>query len=199
MRRPRLSDVRHFIERTLHPYRRRRALRELGDAAPLRSFLFICYGNICRSPYAAKAFERLLEEGSRPYGRIDSAGFVGPGRSTPPDGVVVAGDRNVTLHDHISKIFTPQLIREHDLIVVMDGSQHRGLRRRFGKSARILVLGDIDPLPIEERAIFDPWKHALAGFERSYNRIDRCLAELYRVLTGSTPETQVAATPFECP
>ncbi len=184
MRRPRLSDIRRFIERTLHPRRRRRALKELGSMEQPHSFLFICYGNICRSPYAAKAFERLLNQGGRPPGRIDSAGFVGPGRSTPPDGIVVAGDRQVELNDHISKVFTPHLVREHDLVVVMDGWQQRGIRRRLGSGVRILVLGDLDPHPIETRAIFDPWQHALAGFERSYDRIDRCLAELDLVLHG---------------
>lgn len=182
MKRPRLSDVRRFIERSLHARRRRRALNELGSMPTPRSFLFICYGNICRSPYAARAFERLLNENSRKFERIDSAGFVGPGRPTPGDGIVVAGDRKVSLDDHISKVFTPQLVREHDLVVVMDGWQQRGIRRRLGSSVNILVLGDLDPFPIETRAIFDPWQHALAGFERSYDRIDRCLTELDTVL-----------------
>lgn len=185
MRRPRLSDIRRFIERTLHPRRRRRALEELGSMETPRSYLFICYGNICRSPYAAKAFERILTEASSPFDRIDSAGFVGPGRSTPADGIVVAGDRKVDLAPHVSKIFTPHLVREHDLVVVMDGWQQRGIRRRLGSSVNILVLGDLDPHPIETRAIFDPWQHALTGFERSYDRIDRCLAELDAVLHGT--------------
>lgn len=127
----------------------------------------------------------MLQEGSFEYERVDSAGFVGPGRSTPADGVVVASDRKIDLQTHVSKLFTTDLIRNHDLIVVMDSSQRRGLRRRLGAEGNFLILGDLDPLPIETRAIFDPWRHSTSGFERSYDRIDRCLVELKKALDPS--------------
>jgi protein-tyrosine phosphatase len=193
MRRPHLSDIRNFVDRRLHKRRRAAALKQLQERARPGSFLFICYGNVCRSPYAAKAFEQLIRSRGLEYDRIDSAGFVGPGRPTPSEGVVVASARNIDLRDHISKVFTFEMIRGHDLIVVMDSSQRKGLISRFGADDHILILGDLDPMPIETRTIFDPWKSSSAGFERSYDRIDRCLNELLNVLERSTVRVAASA------
>lgn len=181
---PRRSDIRSAIDRVLHDWRRKRARSELGRIESTRSVLFICHGNVCRSPYAAKAFEKLCKDGQDDI-RVDSAGFVGPGRPTPAPGVVVAARRDVKLANHISKVWTLDMLGEHDLIVVMNAEQKRALARRDPSPRAVLVLGDLDPEPIESRTIFDPWKGQEDEFERSYERIDRCLRELRTLLFRS--------------
>ena len=82
-------QARRYPERLLHPWRYHAALRRLRRTPPLRSVLFICHGNICRSPYAAAAARRLLPESVA----VESAGFIGPDRPSPPEAVAVAAER----------------------------------------------------------------------------------------------------------
>ena len=175
--------VRSALVRTLHPRRRRAALARLRTAPLPTSILFVCHGNICRSPYAARAFRRLVPEPLHDVVRVESAGFIGAYRSAPREAMEVAWARGVDLADHASKVLTPQNVFVADLIVVMDPAQGRAIQQTFGRRERdILVLGDLDPLPADSRTIRDPVDQALSVFEESYDLIDRCLYALVEAL-----------------
>lgn len=115
---------------------------------------------------------------------IRSAGFVRPGRSSPPEAVEAAGERGVDLERHRSAVLTAPLVQGADLVVVMDPGQAREIRRRYGPG-RTLALGDLDPGPVERRAIRDPVARPVEVFRDVYARIDRCLDELVRALGTS--------------
>jgi protein-tyrosine phosphatase len=181
------SLIRRFPERALHPLRRGKVRRLLAISPFPRSILVVCYGNVCRSPYAASALMRALPEQFREV-QVTSAGFVGPGRSSPTDAISVAAEMGIDLTPHRSQVLTPGGIDAAQLILVMDANQQTAVRRRFGKPPeRVLILGDFDPEPIEKRAIRDPWNQSVEVFEDSYRRIDRCVAELVSALIGSDP------------
>jgi len=165
--------------RLLHPWRRRAARRALSARAP-RSILVVCHGNICRSPFAAALLQRALG----PAGiRVHSAGFIGPNRPSPPEAVTAAARYGVNLSDHRSRVLTADLVRSTDLVAVMDPAQRQEVCDRFGHSPRdVIVLGDLDPAPIEKRAIRDPVDQGPNAFEASYARIERCARELARAL-----------------
>ena len=175
-------------ERLFHPFRRRAAIAALSDREPPRSFLVVCHGNICRSPYAAAALRRLVGGGRSPV--IGSAGFIGPpGRLPPPDAIGSASERGIDLTQHRSRVMTPRDVRGADLVLVMDGEQQRAICRSFGKDPRdVVALGDLDPLPVERRAIRDPLNQPRAVFDASYDRIDRCLRALLAALPSATAE-----------
>lgn len=81
-------------------------------------------------------------------------------------------------------IFTNETLATTELIVVVSADQANGIRSRTsGTAVPILVLGDLDPLPGNRRTIIDPWNRDTSVFEESYNRIDRCVAELARIIT----------------
>ncbi|MFW6079665.1 MAG: hypothetical protein ACODAE_08595 [Gemmatimonadota bacterium] len=171
--------VRHAPDRALHPLRRRLRMRRLAALGPPRSVLFVCQGNICRSPYAAGAFLRALPDGWRTRVAVSSAGFVGPGRGSPTTALRVASRRGVDLTAHRSRLVSARAVERTDLVVVMDTEQRRRILRRCRiDSDRVLVLGDLDPQPITRRAIRDPLDQEEAAFEASYARIDRCVGEL---------------------
>lgn len=163
-------SARHTPDRLLHQSRRERALALLRRTRPGR-LLFVCLGNICRSPYAEHAFA------ARANGSVQaaSAGFIGPNRPMPDTGQRVAELHGADLSGHRSRLFTAELVREADLVVVMDDRQRRALRRRFGTTLPVLVLGDLDPEPIDTRGIRDPYNQPEHVFEAVFARIDRCL------------------------
>src|SRR5262245_40093170 len=169
----------------LHPFRRTLARRRLRGVEP-RSVLFICHGNVCRSPFAAAVFARASADWDSGPPSVHSAGFIGPNRAPPPEALLAAERVGYDLTTHRSAVFTPQDIRSADLVVVMAAQQATGIRRRNRNSgSRILILGDLDPLPSESRTIIDPWGQVDDVFDESYARISRCVTELARLLKSA--------------
>lgn len=174
-----MNAVKRFVSLLL-PLRRRRAIGLLRRHRQMRSLLVVCHGNICRSPFAAEVLRTLL---SGRGVQVEDAGFLGPGRRSPPEALAVAAGRGVDLSTHRSQPLTEAATRAADLIVVMDTEQRRRICDRFGRSARdVLVLGDLDPEPGEHRTIRDPVNQSAAVFEETYARIERCARELARVI-----------------
>lgn len=181
-----LSAARRTTERALHPARRSRARARLARRNPPRTVLFVCHGNIYRSPFAAASFAAQLPAPWRGAVRIESGGFVGPNRGSPPDALAAAARRGVSLAAHRSSLLTRERVRAMDLVVVMNASQRWAARLEFGaRPERLLVLGDLDPLPIASREIRDPWGQGPGVLEESYARVERCVGELVRVLVGA--------------
>jgi protein-tyrosine phosphatase len=188
------NAARAAVERAAHPGRRRRARRRL-ERRRLRSVLFVCEGNIYRSPFAAACFMTFAAESRRPGMRIASAGFVGPGRPSPGDAQAEARTRGIDLSAHRSAVLDGAKLNEWDLVVVMEARQARALRSHFGVSAdRLLVLGDLDPGSIDGRSIADPWQSPGTVLGPSYQRVERCVRALVAVLAVAAPTSAAAST-----
>jgi protein-tyrosine phosphatase len=80
--------------------------------------LFVCLGNICRSPAAEGVFRTLC-----PEVETDSAGTAGYHVGSPPYGPMqaAAGARGINLSDLRARQFKPADFGRFDLIVAMDG------------------------------------------------------------------------------
>ena len=179
----RLRELRHKPDALLHKRRREEALHRLSGPVP-KSVLFVCHGNICRSPFAAAAFSKAIPDSLSPTIKVDSVGFIGPGRRPPSAALAAAGRRGIDMNGHKSKVVTAELLRSADLIVVMAPEQAKGIANRLpDDAAPVLVLGDLDPMPITRRTILDPWSKDDAAFDESYDRIERCLNEMVRALS----------------
>jgi protein-tyrosine-phosphatase len=180
--------VRSLPDRLLYSRRRADARRLVGARAPIRSILVVCYGNICRSPFAAALLARGVPNNGLDR-TVTSAGFVGPGRQPPKHALAVSLARNIDLGSHRSQLVTSTAVKAAELIVVMSADQAILIRQRFAPvGGAILVLGDLDPKPITARTIRDPWGQDLSVFEESYARIERCIVELERLLSGDVSD-----------
>src|SRR5262245_35811057 len=89
---PIVKGILHYPERTLHPLRRTAARRSLAEAKPFRSVLFVCHGNVCRSPFAEIVFRELAGKAGLSSDTA-SSGFVGPDRSPPGAAIAAAARR----------------------------------------------------------------------------------------------------------
>jgi protein-tyrosine phosphatase len=176
-----VARIRDIVDSLLHPLRRRVARQVLRGANP-RSVLFVCAGNICRSPFAAALFANRIPPRLAGAVKTSSAGFIGPGRPSPEQALATARGYQIDLADHRSAVLTNDVLDAADLIVVMSEDQRHGLSARVGKKPTIVVLGDLDPLPITRRTILDPWDGPPEAFAESYARIDRSVRELVDAL-----------------
>lgn len=170
--------ARHLPDRLAHPWRRHRVTQRLRRLGRLRSVLFVCHGNICRSPYAAESFKQRLPASFRAHVLVSSAGFIGPGRPAPAEALAVGRRRDIDLSAHVSQLIPAETLTSYDLVVVMEPRQATDLATAYPNCGTVIVLGDLDPQPIGRRAVADPFGQPEPAFAESYTRIDRCLDSL---------------------
>jgi len=180
-------------DRLLHPTRHRRTREAVISAPANPSLLFVCLGNICRSPYAEARLRQFLRGGSSDRSTLASGGFILPGRPAPEMALGVSSDLGLDLREHRSQVVTEASIRETNLVFVMTSDQARRLRRMYGRPD-ILHLGDLDPQFSGRRDIRDPLDQPEEVFREVYARIDRALITLRDALRESpgrlTDETE---------
>jgi len=175
-----------LLDRLFHTHRRRKARRQL-TGKQIRSVLFLCHGNVYRSPYAAAALKRALAAMTSSAAiEVASAGFIAPGRAAPELALNAARSRGIDLSSHLSTLVTADAVRAVDLVAVMSEDQARGIRSRYGYGVTLLILGDLDPQSIQDRTIIDPLGGDAQVVEQVYFRIDRCVEQLAKLI-GKSP------------
>src|SRR5436190_8699294 len=92
--------------------------RDLSTYSGFIEVLFLCTGNICRSPMA-EAFLRHRLEGRRVDVNVGSAGLRLVGEPASANGVDVLSARGLDLSAHRSRILDPELLEGTDLALAM--------------------------------------------------------------------------------
>jgi protein-tyrosine-phosphatase len=184
---PALAEVRSIADRLIGKFTRklhsvaerlpivrslaaRRALRAWRDA---RHVLFVCKGNICRSPYAASRAACVDSEGRK----FRSAGYwPRDRRRTPAEGIEAARQLGIDLSQHRSARLDNASIAWADAIFVFDDENRKRVRSDFPEAAaRVHLLGVVDG---GSQTIEDPWAQSLDTFLSCYRRIDRSINRL---------------------
>jgi len=133
--------------------------------------LFVCSGNICRSPLAEAIFKDEAKRAglSRRF-QVDSAGTHGfhEGDQADPRTRKV-GRKNGLDVDSIAREVRDADFDEFDLIVAMDRGHVRELRARGGddRHARIRLMLEFDP-SAKSQDVADPYYGGEAGFDAMY-------------------------------
>ncbi len=156
------------------------------DATP-RSILFVCLGNICRSPLAEGVFRDLARSaGIANRYEVDSAGTGGwhVGERPDPRSVEVALRNGIRLEGSARRL-EPSDFDRFDLIVAMD-EQNRLDAHEIGQGqgARIRLLREFDPEATDDLDVPDPYYGGPDGFERVFDMVHRSCSELLDHLEG---------------
>lgn len=163
--------------RPIDPARIRRAL------GPSSHVLFLCTGNICRSPLA----ERYLRERTDADVSVESAGFVErTGRPSPDLAVSAAEEYEIDLSDHRSTYVTPERVARSDLVFVMDARNYHAFGSSFGDSLSkayflkaLLERASGTPNAFE---IEDPHHTDGETFRRAFGEVTEAVDELARAI-----------------
>jgi protein-tyrosine phosphatase len=141
---------------------------------PLRSVLFVCLGNICRSPLAEGVFRSVLAAEGKGVGiRIDSAGTNGYHTGEAPDerSIAVAGRYGIDISNQRCRQLTTEDFTRFDLIVGMDRANVAAIETRRPAIAIAetglfyeTALGEIKQIP-------DPYYGTNRDFERVYRMV----------------------------
>lgn len=115
--------------------------------AAIRFVLFVCRGNVIRSPMAAALLRRRLSDMGRTAIGVYSAGLHAElGRNADPRAVDAARHFGISLEDHRARPLTPDLVRDADLVLVMDAFNEAELLGRYPAARdKVLMLGVVDP------------------------------------------------------
>jgi protein-tyrosine phosphatase len=144
--------------------------------------LFVCLGNICRSPLAESVFRHLArEKGVESSFEIDSAGTSGWHEGDPPDArsVATARARGVEVTGGSRKLTAADLHR-FDYIIAMDGQNRASIARlqaESGGRGRVHLLREWDP-QADRPDVPDPYNGGARGFEDVHDIVERSCAAL---------------------
>lgn len=143
------------------------------------SVLFVCLGNICRSPMAEGIFLNLLERhGLQEHISCDSAGTSGYHIGDRPDPRMRATAQR---HGFELRSRARQLLAEDralfDYIIAMDRDNLTDIRELWladpqTERAELLLMRSFDPTP-EDGNVPDPYYGGTEGFEYVYRILDR--------------------------
>ena len=156
----------------------------LGWTSPMNTpmrVLFVCLGNICRSPLAEGAFKRHVSNtGHTQSFFVDSAGTSGYHAGELPDtrSIDVAAAHGVDITQQRSRALTRMDFERFDYIVAMDRSNLKNIRRMAPtpSTAKLsLILSEVFPEP---RDVPDPYYGGADGFENVWRMVDEATEAL---------------------
>jgi protein-tyrosine phosphatase len=136
------------------------------------SILFVCMGNICRSPLAEGIFTHLVEEeGLTDSFAIDSAGTGSWHQGDQPDGrsIETAKRHGIDISGQRARRIRSDDVDAFDLIIAMDSKNIAALRALWPQADNIHLFGDLALERGEE--IPDPYFGGNDGFEAVYARL----------------------------
>lgn len=141
------------------------------------SVLFVCLGNICRSPTAHGVFEALVQsKGLADRITVDSAATSNLHVGNPPDprSIATALERGVDLSDQRARQVNTADFYEFDYVLAMDAQNLSDLRaiEPRGASAHVALFLDFAPHS-SENEVPDPYYGGKAGFAKVVDLVEQ--------------------------
>jgi len=136
----------------------------------MNNFLFICVGNICRSPMAEGLFRH-----ARPDNAVLSAGINAlVGAPADPLSVFLMREQGIDISTHRARLLAGWMVKEADIVLTMDEYQKRLIEKNYlGSKGKVFRLCESsqDDVP-------DPYRQDIAVFRQSCNLIGQGVENL---------------------
>ncbi|MCG8309941.1 MAG: low molecular weight phosphotyrosine protein phosphatase [Cytophagales bacterium] len=149
--------------------------------------LFVCLGNICRSPLAEGIFKyKVTRDGLGDKIHVESAGTSGwhIGESPDPRSVEIA-ERNGIFLDSYGRKAVSEDFNEFDYILAMDSSNYADLKRLKNSStngaAQLFLMRDFDDIG-KGQDVPDPYYGGEDGFSYVFELLDRSCENLLETI-----------------
>ncbi|PKI80178.1 protein tyrosine phosphatase [Malaciobacter halophilus] len=143
----------------------------------MKSIIFVCLGNICRSPIAQGVAQEYITKNNLDI-KVDSAGTGSwhIGESPCDNSITVAKNNGIDISRQIARQVNLEDFQTFDLVVGLDSRNMQDLKKLGCKEA--VKLGDFG---FEGQDVPDPFFfEGFEGFDKVYNMIETCVLELIK-------------------
>jgi protein-tyrosine-phosphatase len=152
--------------------------------------LFVCSGNVCRSPFAEVGLRRELAAAGHRGIAVSSAGTLGL-RDRPPSrhAVQVARERGLDVSQHRSRPLHRGALRMADLVIVMELAHRQMIEDRWPEEAgkvRLLREYESPDGMAPARDLFDPIGRPIEDYRTCAAVMERCVRNLARQLGAAS-------------
>ncbi|RAZ85403.1 low molecular weight phosphotyrosine protein phosphatase [Mesorhizobium hawassense] len=164
---------------------------------PINSILFVCLGNICRSPLAEGVFGAVLaERGAEQAFVLASAATSGweVGSAPDPRSIAVAAEHGVDISGQRARKVLPEDFSRFDLILGMDRANVRDLKALAPQAARDRIHLYLEFATGSGRDVPDPYYDGDEAFASVYRMIREASEALAKRLEASVSPTSGQAS-----
>jgi protein-tyrosine phosphatase len=163
---------------------------------PAFHVIFVCMGNICRSPMAAAVLQAQLEREGLHHVQVSSAGTGGWHVGDPADRRARAAlQHRGYATDHEARQFQGEWFNDYHLVIAMDRDNERELRRMAKTSAHadtIRLMLEFDP-DAESLDVPDPYYGSADEFDTVLTQLEGACSGLVSHLQATDGQTSLLA------
>ena len=144
----------------------------------MKRILFVCTGNICRSPLAQALLARALTERGVAEVEVQSAGTGAWDGAPASEGAYLVGlERGLDLSPHRARLLTREIVEDMDLIFTM-ARHHRARVHELGGEGRVFVLGEYAGRSGDDAEVGDPFGGDLEVYRDTCTELEGLIATL---------------------
>jgi protein arginine phosphatase len=159
----------------------------------MRTILFVCTANICRSPMAEGLFRKIVQDEADTW-RITSAGlYAQPGYPPAQNTLEVLHERGISLDEHQSRPVSLDILEQNQLILTMERGHKEALQAAFPHLAKRIFL--ITEMIGEYRDIVDPVGLAWIDYEDTAKELEAIFYQGFEricTLAGSSEDSNAS-------
>ena len=149
----------------------------------MRDVLFVCTGNLCRSPLASALFSKAARELGAQIG-VASAGIWAADGAPPPWEIIqLAKEEGLDISRHVARPVSRDAFSKADLVIVMERGHREALNSLYGEEkGKIRLLSDFTGGNSRGGDIADPFEQSIARYRASLDQLREGVSGLLRYL-----------------